>query len=237
MVYPTVQSGKGRKSSRQGSGASEPAASARKRTRVDGVTTRTLILEAARRRLCEGGYARLNVRDIAADAGVNHALIGYHFQGKRQLVMAVLDDANKRLLERQARMYKSEGTAGEKWRQACDFYDEDIASGFVRLMMELMAASFNDEALRSEFLPRLLAWNQVVEQAVGDFVKQYELELPVSVKAISAGICWFWIGMEASMTLGIPEEHGHQREALEAFSILLRRIEKPAKRRAVLRRA
>jgi hypothetical protein len=97
-------------------------------------------------------------------------------------------------------------------------------------MMELMAASFNDEALRREFLPRLLAWNRVIEDAVAGFVEQYELDLPISVQAITAWIVWFWIGVEASMTLGVPEEQGHQREALEAVATLLRRIEAPARR-------
>src|SRR3954462_5538825 len=98
--------------------------------RTDGAATRDLILQATRRRLVEQGYANLSVRDIAADAGVNHALIGYHFQGKQQLVLAVLDEANTRLLERQERMYGNTLSAADQWRQACAFYEEDLASGF-----------------------------------------------------------------------------------------------------------
>jgi AcrR family transcriptional regulator len=199
----------------------EPA----KAARIDGVTTRARILQATRRRLVEQGYANLNVRDIARDAGVNHALIGYHFHGKQQLVLAVLDSANNELLERQTRMYSATATTGQKWQQACDFYEEDLASGFVRLLMELMGASFHDEALRREFVPRLLAWHKLVETAVGDFIARSGLELPVSARAIAAWVGWFWTGMEASMALGIPEELGHQREALEAVAALLRRVE------------
>jgi AcrR family transcriptional regulator len=205
-----------------------------KPSRADGITTRTLILQAARRRLIEQGYANLNVRDIAADAGVNHALIGYHFHGKQQLVLAVLDEANTQLLERQTRMYSATASAGQKWRQACDFYEEDLASGFVRLLMELMGASFHDEALRREFVPRLLAWHQLVEAAVEDFIRSSGLDLPVSARAISAWIGWFWMGMEASMALNIPEQQGHQREALEAVAALLRRVESAGPRRRSL---
>jgi AcrR family transcriptional regulator len=200
-------------------------ARATKPVRSDGATTRTLILQAARRRLCDQGYAQLNVRDIARDAGVNHALIGYHFQGKQQLVLAVLDEANKELLDRQARMYSEPASTGAKWQQACDFYEQDLQSGFVRLLMELMGASFNDESLRREFVPRLLAWQGLIETAIGEFLETSGLKLPVSRNAIAAWITWFWIGMEASMTLGITEEQGHHREALEAVAILLRRVQ------------
>ena len=199
--------------------------------RTDGAATRGLILQAARRRLIEEGYANLSVREIAADAGVNHALIGYHFHGKQQLVMAVLDDANARLLDRQARMYDAADSASEQWRQACNFYDEDLASGFVKLLMELMGASFHDDALRKEFTPRLLAWQKLIEEAVDRFVSDTGLELPISSRAISAGITWFWMGMEASMALGINEDEGHQREALAAMATLLQRAEAGTRRR------
>ena len=193
--------------------------------RVDKTSTRQLIIEATRRRLVERGYANLNVRDIAADAGVNHALIGYHFQGKQPLVLAVLDEANSRLLERQTNMYALPEKASKKWRQACDFYQNDLDSGFVKLLMELMAASFHDEALRREFTPRLLAWQKLIEGAVDEFVGSNDLKVPVPARAISAWITWFWVGMEASMALGIPEHEGHQREALEAMALLLRQVE------------
>ena len=220
MVNPVVQTRV------RSTPASDVPAAPRPR-RVDGATTRALILQAARRRLCEGGYAQLNLRDIARDAGVNHALINYHFQGKQQLVLAVLDAANSELLDRQTRMYAQPGSASGKWQQACEFYEQDLQSGFVRLMMELMAASFTDEALRREFVPRLVAWSQVVDSAVGDTIERYGLELPVPRNAITGWIVSFWIGMEAQMTLGITEKQGHFREALKSMADLLRRVEAP----------
>lgn len=227
MVNPVVQTRVPPKT------AAESIAAPRPR-RVDGAATRSLILQAARRRLCDGGYAQLNVRDIARDAGVNHALINYHFQGKQQLVLAVLDEANAELLERQTRMYAQPGSASGKWQQACEFYEQDLQSGFVRLMMELMAASFSDEALRREFVPRLVAWFQVVEAAVSDTIDRYGLDLPVSRNAIAGWIVSFWIGMEAHMTLGITDKQGHFRAALKAMADLLRQVEarKPPPRRS-----
>jgi AcrR family transcriptional regulator len=199
--------------------------------RADGATTRAAILRAARDQLVAVGYANLNVRAIAREAGVNHALIGYHFHGKQQLVLAVLDEANKELIERQARMYEGTPSASAQWQQACDFYEEDLKSGFVRLLMELMGASFHDEELRREFVPRISQWHRLVEAAVVDFMARSKLKPPVSAQAISAWIVWFWTGMEAGTMLGIKEKDGHQREALESMATLLRLVERSPKTR------
>src|SRR5512146_344780 len=101
--------------------------------------TKGKILEAAFRRLATEGYAALSMREIARDAGVNHALINYHFRSKDQLVIAVLDAANRQLLERQQRMYREPGGFAEKWAAAREFYRSDLASGFVRVQAELWA--------------------------------------------------------------------------------------------------
>ena len=202
-------------------------------SRGAGTATRDAILRAARTRLIETGYAHLNVRDIAREAGVNHALIGYHFHGKQQLVLAVIDQANRELLDRQTRMYKGTTSASRQWQEACDFYEVDLESGFVRLLMELMGASFHDRELRAELVPRILHWHRLIETAVIEFIEKSKLDLPVSAQAISAWIGWFWTGMEASMMLGIDEKDGHQREALAAVATLLQRVEsrvKPAGR-------
>ncbi|MFL6694342.1 MAG: TetR/AcrR family transcriptional regulator [Ramlibacter sp.] len=230
MDKPVVQS----RSGPRARPANHPVRAARsaRSERADGASTRALILEAARRRLVDQGYANLSVRDIAADAGVNHALIGYHFQGKQPLVLAVLDEANTRLLERQARMYAADAPASAKWRQACEFYEEDLASGYVKLLLELMGASFHDLDLRREFIPRLLGWQQLIEEAVDAFLTEHRLDLPVPGRAIAAWITWFWMGMEASMALGVDEKQGHQREALAAVQTLLERVEgRPAPRK------
>ena len=124
--------------------------------------TKAKILEAAFRRLAREGYAALSMREIAKDAGVNHALINYHYRSKDQLVIAVLDAANRQLLERQHRMYREPGGFAEKWAAAREFYEGDLASGFVRVQAELWAASFSNAGLREKFLPRVLAWKQVV---------------------------------------------------------------------------
>ena len=194
--------------------------------RTDGLSTREAILEATFQRVASDGYSQLNIREIAREAGVNHALINYHFRNKQQLVLEVLDQANRRLLARQENMYAQPDTVSGKWRKACEFYGEDIRSGFVKLIMELMAASFSDPVLRAGYLPRFLAWRRVVDAAVQDAIAQHGLDLPISAQAISTMIGCFWVGMEAEVALGVAEPQGHHQEALGAMLSLLQLMEK-----------
>jgi AcrR family transcriptional regulator len=50
--------------------------------------TRETILETARRRFAELGYDRTTLRSVAADAGVDAALVSHFFGTKRQLFVA-----------------------------------------------------------------------------------------------------------------------------------------------------
>ncbi|WP_144714977.1 TetR/AcrR family transcriptional regulator [Curtobacterium pusillum] len=57
----------------------------------DAEATRLLLVQAARRRFAFDGYRATTVRDIAADAGVNVALINRYFVSKEGLFRACLD--------------------------------------------------------------------------------------------------------------------------------------------------
>ncbi|MBI2913006.1 MAG: TetR/AcrR family transcriptional regulator [Chloroflexi bacterium] len=62
-----------------------------KRTRK-GPQTRQQILDASLRLFSERGFARTTVRDIAREAGITDAAIYYHFQSKRELLDALVEE-------------------------------------------------------------------------------------------------------------------------------------------------
>ncbi|HMJ15363.1 MAG TPA: helix-turn-helix domain-containing protein [Polyangiaceae bacterium] len=197
--------------------------------------TEAKILAAAFRRLAQEGYAALSIREIAKDAGVNHALINYHFGSKDQLVIAVLDEANRRLLERQQRMYRSAAGFAEKWAEARRFYEADLASGFVRVQAELWAASFSNAALREKFLPRILAWKELVLGGVREALETaercgVELPKPFSAQVIASLISEFWIGMEFADLIGASEGQLHHRATLDAIEQLLEQLDALARK-------
>ncbi len=94
-------------------------------------TTRDAILAAARERFSAQGYDRVRMRDVASDAGVDVALVTYHFGSKDGLFGAALempepmaslmadvlehgelDDFGERFLRRVLEVWDDERTGG-----------------------------------------------------------------------------------------------------------------------------
>lgn len=62
--------------------------------------TEQAIIEAARKVFQEKGYKEATMRDIAAEAGVNMAMVHYYFRSKENLFYLVLDEAFRLLVEK-----------------------------------------------------------------------------------------------------------------------------------------
>jgi hypothetical protein len=144
------------------------------------------------------------------------------------------------LLARQQAMYEGGGGFAQQWASARRFYEDDLASGFVRLQAELWAASLADAGLREKFLPRLLAWKKLVLGAVREAVSALQadgskLPPPITPEVIACWISQFWLGMEFVDLLGVKEERAQHRAALDAVQWLLERIDAKAAKPAVRR--
>src|SRR3954453_6157852 len=107
--------------------------------------TSVTLLEAAKKVLRQKGYSGLSTRDVAAAAGIPLSQIHYHFGSKQGMVLALFEYLNAQLLDRQNALLGHATLAlSAQWDRACDFLDDDIASGYVRILQELIAASFAD---------------------------------------------------------------------------------------------
>jgi AcrR family transcriptional regulator len=130
------------------------------------VDTRDRIVRATREVLQEEGHANLSTRRVAERAGVPLSQIHYHFGGRQGLLLALLSQADERLLERQTRMYAADKPLWRRYDQACDFLEEDLASGYVRMLQEMIAAGWTDPAIAEEVSKLLKGWLQLLDQVV-----------------------------------------------------------------------
>jgi AcrR family transcriptional regulator len=108
------------------------------------------------------------------------SLVHYHFGSKHALLAAVLEHENEMLLARQRDLYAAPGPLAEKWRTACAFLDEDIGSGYVRVLWELWAAGPADQALAERWRSTMGGWRELLQSVVANWADELEIALPLS---------------------------------------------------------
>src|SRR5712664_1014175 len=125
--------------------------------------TSITLLEAAKKVLRQHGYSGLSTRDVAMAAGVPLSQIHYHFGSKQGLVLALFEHLNAQLLDRQNAMFgDSTMKLSDQWDRACDYLEDDIASGYVRVLQELIAASWADAVVAQVVRTALMGWVDLV---------------------------------------------------------------------------
>jgi AcrR family transcriptional regulator len=187
--------------------------------------TATRILEAARSRLLGDGYAGLSTRRVADIAGVPLSQIHYHFGGKKGLVLALLDNENRRLVERQRQMYSAEMPLWKRYEQACDLLDEDLASGYVRVLQEMIAAGWSDPELARQVLVMLRSWFEVLLDVVHEAQERFGPLGPFAAADVAGLIGLAFLGGESLILLGDPEWGQQARGWLRSVAELIRQRE------------
>ncbi len=185
-------------------------------------TTRELILDAARLGLVSEGYAGLSTRKVADGAAVPLSQLHYHFGGKQQLLLSVLERENARLLERQAQMYGEERPLAERYEQACDFLDEDLESGYVRILQEMVAAGWSDAGMGRDVLALLARWMDLLEQVSQEAEERLGSFGPLTARDVGTLVGLAFLGAEQMILLGDDRWSEEVRGALRRVGELIR---------------
>ncbi len=181
-------------------------------------------MKAASRLIIKLGHARLSTRAVAAEAGVNQSLIHYHFGTKEKLMLAVMEQMNEALFKRQTAMYDSPLSFPEKWAQACRFYEQDLASGYTRLLMELSGLGITNPAIGLEVREIRSQWRGLLQRVAREALEHFGIT-SVTAEEVAAYVMSFWVGMDLEMMLGVSEEEGHYWQSLRTFERFLRWLE------------
>jgi AcrR family transcriptional regulator len=196
------------------------------------VETSTTLLEAAKKVLRQNGHSGLSTRDVAAEAGVPLSQIHYHFGSKQGLMLALFDYLNAQLLDRQHAMFHDQALSlSQRWDKACDFLDEDIASGYVRVLQELIAASWSDPEVAKVVRAGIMGWVELIAEVA----RKAEVELgglgPFSANEATALIASAFIGGESLYLLGLEKKGSPVRQSLRRVGDALRIAERESSKR------
>lgn len=190
--------------------------------------TRTVILEAARRRLLVDGHRGLSTRKVAEAADVPLSQLHYYFGSKQGLLLSLLEEENRRLLDRQARMYAAGRPLWERYEQACDFLEDDLDSGYVRVLQEMIAEGWANAAIGEAVRALVASWYDLLAEVAAEAEARFGTLGPFTAREIATLIGNTFIGSEALILLGFDRDHLPIRSALRRLGVLIRDLEEGA---------
>ena len=189
--------------------------------------TSTNLLEAAKKVLRQNGYAGLSTRDVAAVAGVPLSQIHYHFGSKQGMVLALFEHLNAQLLDRQDALFGDPTLKlSTQWDRACDYLDDDIASGYVRVLQELIAASFSDAEVAKVVRAGIMGWVDLIVGVARRAEEKFGGLGPLTPEEIGAFAANAFIGAESLYLLGLEKKGVPLRQALRRVGDLIRLAER-----------
>jgi AcrR family transcriptional regulator len=190
--------------------------------------TRSAILAAARERLLADGYANLSTRAVAEAAEVPLSQIHYHFGSKLQLILAVLAAENERLLDRQRAMFGTPEPLWVRWELACDFLETDVASGYVRILQEMIAAGWSDVEVAASVRDMVGGWYRLLAEVARREEEQGADLFGFTPDEVAALMATPFLGAEQMILLGVTEQTLPVKSALRKIGAILRHIAEPA---------
>jgi AcrR family transcriptional regulator len=187
--------------------------------------TRASILDAAKQALLESGYSGLSTRKIAVAAGVPLSQIHYHFGSKQGLVLEVLAEENRKLIDRQKSMYSQDMPLWKQWEQACDFLDDDLESGYVRVLQEMVAAGWSNPEIAVAVKEMLREWFAVLSDVAERTAHRIGGLGPFTAAEGAVLVGAPFLGVEAMLLLGFSDDEVPSRSALRKFGEVIRAME------------
>ena len=191
-------------------------------TRQGRGAARLRLLEAAEVCLLRDGYAALSTRSVADLAGTPLSQIHYHFGSKQGLVLALLEHQNEKLLRRQASMFGQDAPLSARWLQACDFLEEDLRSGYVRVLQEIVAAGFSDPELAAAARKVLDGWFTLLAQFATEGGEAIGGWGALNAEEVGCLVGLAFLGAESMILIDMPLPI---RSALRAVGRILQDVE------------
>lgn len=157
--------------------------------------TRQALLEAGLRLFSRLGFDGVSVEEIAREAGVNKALISYHFGGKSGLYAAILRGTVAPIDERLRALADSDEAPVEKFRAYLRLMLElhETHTRFPEMILrEVMSGGTHiDETIRPYFISLFTSVQRILDEGVaaGDFRRTDTL---LSYLTISGSLIFFF---------------------------------------------
>lgn len=196
--------------------------------------TKAKLLAAAITSLREDGIAGVSARVIAHRAGVNQALVFYHFGTLTELVVAAVHQAVDESADFYRAQLASVGSLRELLALGRELHDRERDLGNVAMMAQLMSGAQQDEALAVAARYAMQRWTGEIETVVTRVLRTSPIADLIDAGGFARAVTAGFIGLELYEGVD-PKGAAAALDALERLGVLVDAVDDlgPIARRAM----
>ncbi|MDX2598065.1 MULTISPECIES: TetR/AcrR family transcriptional regulator [Streptomyces] len=196
--------------------------------------TKTKLLEGALRTLTEQGIAKTSARTVASAAGVNQALVFYHFGSVDELLAAACRYGAEKSVANYRDRLVAVSSLSELLAVGREIHERERADGHVALLGQLLAGAPTHAALGPAAAGGLDLWIAEIEQVLRRVLATTPFGEFTDPAGLARAIAASFVGIE--LYEGADEAGAHAAlDALEQLGSLVAALEElgPVAQRAV----
>ena len=158
--------------------------------------TKRALIAAAVEVLKSEGYGGASARAIADKAGCNQALIFYHFGTVVDLLLAALDQVSTVRWKRYSEALTQVHSATELADAAAEIFAEDLDTGHVAVLVEMIAGTSSTPGLGDKVAARIEPWKKFAADAVANALGNSGLASLLPPDEAAHAIVALYLGLE-----------------------------------------
>jgi len=142
-----------------------------------GDATRKALLNAAEELLISNGVSGITTRKVADRAGVNQALVHYHFVTIEQLLLAVLERVSLSVKNRSEQMYSQESSFIAGWFKEMEAkITTDFERGWGKVWLENMTLAANRPKIGKQYIKTSTMTRKLHEKHVSEMLESLGID-------------------------------------------------------------
>ena len=169
--------------------------------RLSRADARQRVIRAAFETLRTEGFSNTSARAIAATGGFDQALVFYHFGSVNDLLLAALAESSATQLRDYEEALSGVTSLSAVFEVVTARFERDMASGHVRVLAELVAASAADRRLADAVGAMVEPWIELTKATVDRVLGKSMIASLVSSDQVAFAIVSFFLGAELLVNL------------------------------------
>ena len=175
--------------------------------------TRRVLTDAAIETLKAEGFAGSSARAIADRAQLNQGLIFYHFGSVVNLLLVALDAVSEARMVKFTAAVSDVSSPTQLTDVAAEIFRDDLDSGHVTVLAEMIAGASSVPGLGVEVAARLEPWFAFAQDAIESSFGETPLASLIPSNDVAYGIVALYLGLEMLTHL-----NGDREPALKIFA-------------------